>query len=477
MSFSIIEYYGKQTRSNCGYCKQKHSSYSHGMHAYVMTPDDYQELINRGWRRSGDYCYKQTNNITCCPSYTIRCDAINFKLSKSHKKILKKMNNFLKNGVKDHTEAMSTENKKFETDSGRIKEDPEPPNCPKHSIKDITGEMLLVEPVPTSSVKLSNVEQDGYIKDIESPSEHVKLPFKKAKQIRLERKKEKLIKKGISLDSMKKKETKTNCVKSLSDLINDVSETNIHQLKLKIVEVNSDEFHESSDEAYKLFQKYQTIIHNDPPRNKESFLNFLQRSPIKLLQPEDGPTDGYGSFHQQYWLDDKLIAVGVMDILPYCISSVYFFYDPDYRFLSLGTYSALREIYFIHQLNDFVPSLKYYYMGFYIHSCPKMRYKGRLEPSYLLCPEKYTWHLLTDKIRAKLDAEKYQKFNNDSESTVVDEFERSDIDSVLILCQRNTYVTYRILKNAKNINIDSSLLEYGQLVGKICAHRMLYVNF
>lgn len=51
---------------------------------------------------------------------------------------------------------------------------------------------------------------------------------------------------------------------------------------------------------------------------------------------------GYGSFHQQYWLDDNLIAVGVIDILPGSVSSVYFFYDPDYNFLSLGTYGSLR---------------------------------------------------------------------------------------------------------------------------------------
>ena len=41
-------------------------------------------------------------------------------------------------------------------------------------------------------------------------------------------------------------------------------------------------------------------------------------------------------------MDDKLIAVGVVDILPKCVSSVYLYYDPDYGFLSLGIYSALR---------------------------------------------------------------------------------------------------------------------------------------
>lgn len=28
------------------------------------------------------------------------------------------------------------------------------------------------------------------------------------------------------------------------------------------------------------------------------------------------PSCGYGSFHQQYWLDGKLVAVGVVDVLP-----------------------------------------------------------------------------------------------------------------------------------------------------------------
>lgn len=31
------------------------------------------------------------------------------------------------------------------------------------------------------------------------------------------------------------------------------------------------------------------------------------------------PACGYGSFHQQYWLDDKLVAVGVVDVLPRCV--------------------------------------------------------------------------------------------------------------------------------------------------------------
>lgn len=35
---------------------------------------------------------------TCCPQYTIRCEALNFKLSNSHKKVIKRVNRFLISG-------------------------------------------------------------------------------------------------------------------------------------------------------------------------------------------------------------------------------------------------------------------------------------------------------------------------------------------------------------------------------------------
>lgn len=104
----------------------------------------------------------------------------------------------------------------------------------------------------------------------------------------------------------------------------------------------------------------------------------------------------YGSYHLQFWLDGVLIAVGVVDFVTLGWSSVYFFYDPDYHFLSLGTYSALREIAFVRRIVSKMPEFKNYFLGFYIHSCPKMRYKGKFYPSYLLCPEAKTWWKLED---------------------------------------------------------------------------------
>ena len=65
-------------------------------------------------------------------------------------------------------------------------------------------------------------------------------------------------------------------------------------------------------------------------------------SPLREEHLPGAPECGYGSFHEHFILDGKIIAVGVIDILPSCISSVYLYYDPEYSFLSLGTYSALR---------------------------------------------------------------------------------------------------------------------------------------
>lgn len=68
----------------------------------------------------------------------------------------------------------------------------------------------------------------------------------------------------------------------------------------------------------------------------------------------------------------------------------------DYSFLTLGTYGTLREIEFIQDMNKMCPQIRGYYIGLYIPTVPKMLYKGKLQPSYLLCPETYTWNLLND---------------------------------------------------------------------------------
>merc|ERR1711993_214264 len=96
---SIVEYFYEETVGRtCGYCHSNDGYYSHGMWGHVLTCQDYQDLLDRGWRRSGRYCYKPTMNKTCCPQYTIKCDATQFQLTKSQKKIMKKFRTYIING-------------------------------------------------------------------------------------------------------------------------------------------------------------------------------------------------------------------------------------------------------------------------------------------------------------------------------------------------------------------------------------------
>ena len=51
-----------------------------------------------------------------------------------------------------------------------------------------------------------------------------------------------------------------------------------------------------------------------------------------------------GSYHQCYRLDGELVAVGVLDLLPHCVSAVYFMYHESVAQHNFGKLGALREI-------------------------------------------------------------------------------------------------------------------------------------
>lgn len=117
--------------------------------------------------------------------------------------------------------------------------------------------------------------------------------------------------------------------------------------------------------------------------------------------------NGYGSFHQRYFIDDRLVAVAVLDILPHCFSSVYVYYDPALPQLELGKLTALREIQWVQAaMRTASPRMRHWYAGYYVHSCPKMRYKGDYAPSQLRCPYTGVWVPLAD-AAPLLDADKY----------------------------------------------------------------------
>ncbi len=76
-----------------------------------------------------------------------------------------------------------------------------------------------------------------------------------------------------------------------------------------------------------------------------------------------------------YYDENKLIGVDLIDILEDGISSIYFYYDPDYSHLSLGKLSLLLQIKYAQQSNK-----KWIYLGYYVKGCPSLDYKAEYKP-------------------------------------------------------------------------------------------------
>ncbi|KAJ1139966.1 hypothetical protein NDU88_006327 [Pleurodeles waltl] len=516
---SILEYFGGEDGYRCGYCRSETGNMSHGMWAHSLTVQDYQDLIDRGWRRSGKYVYKPLMNRTCCPQYTIRCSCLHFQPHKSHKKVLKKVLKYLSKGAAAKTpqdgEPMESqigdpnpcdfmkefrleeagcelrplvselkeglENEVQENETGSESHESEKSTEPHPP----TADTECREP-PSAAPSAHSGPKPGKGADTSRP------PCRKAKDLRRERKLQKLLQKqtGTSDTDPAVKEAAAclpskndegpaksdgGLAKSIEDFLTEASlEKPAHVLEVRLVQSSpaSSQFKATFQESYQVYKSYQMTVHGDPPDKPtvSQFTRFLCDSPLEAERRPDGPDCGYGSFHQQYWLDGKIIAVGVLDILPSCVSSVYLYYDPDYSFLSLGVYSALREIAFTKKLHETAPALRYYYMGFYIHSCPKMRYKGQYRPSDLLCPDTYTW-VDIEKCLPKLEQSKYARLNQNPKA--VDANHLKELSRVRVLHKRAVMPYGMYKKRRKGPSDEAAVQQYATLVGQTCAERMV----
>jgi arginine-tRNA-protein transferase len=82
-----------------------------------------------------------------------------------------------------------------------------------------------------------------------------------------------------------------------------------------------------------------------------------------------------------YYAGERLIAVGYVDALPTGLSAIYFYYDPQERHRSLGTYNVLAIIAAARERH--VP---YVYLGYYVEGCSSLEYKARFRPNEVLRP-------------------------------------------------------------------------------------------
>jgi arginine-tRNA-protein transferase len=123
-----------------------------------------------------------------------------------------------------------------------------------------------------------------------------------------------------------------------------------------------------STEKWALYDRYQRQWHEGTQASDPaSFLEFLYQSPVDTAEFEYRTPAG------------RLVGVGLCDLTPAALSSVYFYFDPDLAPRSPGTFSALYEIAWAKEMG-----LTYWYAGLWIDGCRTMAYKIRFQPAELL---------------------------------------------------------------------------------------------
>jgi arginine-tRNA-protein transferase len=126
-------------------------------------------------------------------------------------------------------------------------------------------------------------------------------------------------------------------------------------------------------DTYHAFQSHAKGWPQHPAKDAESYFSSFVDNPL--------PTQEWC-----YYVESKLVGVGYVDAVPCGLSAIYFFYDPLYRRLSLGTWNVMSVIAAAAKLS--VPHL---YLGYYVAGCASMAYKARFRPSEVLRPDG-VWH-------------------------------------------------------------------------------------
>lgn len=92
---------------------------------------------------------------------------------------------------------------------------------------------------------------------------------------------------------------------------------------------------------------------------------------LDILVDNPFPTEEWS-----YWIGERLVGVGYVDVVPEGLSAIYFFHDPSEHRRSLGTLNILHLVDTARQRG-----LPHVYLGYYVDGCRSLEYKARFKPS------------------------------------------------------------------------------------------------
>eukprot|EP00166_Cyanidium_caldarium_P001719 ctg_1890.g493 len=423
--------------------------------AHLLLSEDYKALMDAGWRRSGCFLYLPDNRRTCCPQYAIRLPVEAFRPSRSQRRVLRRwtayatpvdsLSRLCLSGDEDEMDAeVDQAEKSAATLPEERKSSPtrladamngmrrcntsaaashrsatEATSAPIPATGHLTPRANLDEqlealrrieptlrPVPPArraasggahymtAAAFSRAHHSGEavevvaqrIADALRPHEAlVREVLVCGGYVNVHARQEPL----HVPTSSRLSPANTRCSPRRS--------TPTHRLRMQLVEAAF------RSDAFALYCRYQRAIHGDDEHEltPHRYARFLVQHPFPRY-PHATSRDG--AYHLHTYLDERLVMVGVLDVLPGAISSKYLFYDPELPpRLSPGVFSTLCEV----RLTRELFREPFYYMGYYIHSCGKMRYKAAFRPSQLRCGFNGQWVDWATVARPALDRDEH----------------------------------------------------------------------
>ena len=168
--------------------------------------------------------------------------------------------------------------------------------------------------------------------------------------------------------------------------------------------------------------------------------------------------------------------------MPTSLSSVSLYYDPDYSFLNLGVFTAIREIEYMKFIKKYIDSnFKYYVLGLYIDTCQKMRYKGEYRPLQIL--DQFTYNFVyLDQVRDIIKDNKLHKLTDKEDNPEFKKITGDEIDHYY----KNLNIEYGNNQFPLSVFIEGfigrkhqeflikGIKEYLQLAGKDIVYRTVF---
>lgn len=174
----------------------------------------------------------------------------------------------------------------------------------------------------------------------------------------------------------------------------------VHKFEIKIEKARR------TNENSKLFKEYQAFRYGIQCGGIPNI--WTDQRLIYRQEQNDDKTHFMGGYHMNYYLDDELVAVGVVDILPSMLCSLFLFYSLKLKEFSFGILSVLFEIEYIKSLVQHFPKFHYYNIGSY-EPLSQFSYKAKFRPLELLCPHKLDWIPLDKRIENLFQQKKYSR--------------------------------------------------------------------